>query len=559
MSSNQLGRGPPEPARPGGASTPPTPAKTRAEAGIPNTARQPAAQDARLMTGIAPGAPVLRDYQVADLHRVEAEIAAGRRRVLLTEVCGAGKTVIAAAYIAKAVARGERVLFLAHRRELTAQGSNKLYAAGIVDQGIIQAGLPMHLDRRVQVASIATLHARAVRGSKIELPSAELVIVDEAHHSRARTWRLLLDAYPKAAIVGLTATPTRGDGRGLGDVFQALVTGPPVADLIPLGYLVGTRVYAPCQPDLRGVRIERGDYVERDLARRMDTQRLVGGIVEHWLRLAERRKTVVFASGVGHSRHLRDEFRASGVRAEHIDGSTPVAERDAILAGLTAGTVELVVNCMVLTEGWDQPEVSCLVLARPTRNMGLYRQMVGRGLRVSPDKLDCLVLDHAGAVFQHGFVEDPVHWTLEVDRRAESPAHKARAEHKAPPLTTCPECFAILRAAPPCSACGWRPRPKPVAVEVADGELGRVDRARRAAIAEAYGSIEKHAFHRMLAAIAAERGYQPGWISHKYREKFGDWPPLRYVEPIEPDAATRAWVRSRQIAYAKSMQRQAAP
>ena len=117
--------------------------------------------------------------------------------------------------------------------------------------------------------------------------------------------------------------------------------------------------------------MQAGDYVEGDLARRMDTGRLVGDIVEHWHKLAERRRTVVFASGVAHSVHLRDEFLAAGVRAEHLDGSTPTAERDAILARLAAGETELVTNCMVLTEGWDQPEVSCLVLARPTRHMGL--------------------------------------------------------------------------------------------------------------------------------------------------------------------------------------------
>jgi hypothetical protein len=395
-----------------------------------------------------------------------------------------------------------------------------------------------------------------VRGSKIELPPADLLIVDEAHHSRAYSYQALIEAYPQIPIIGMTATPCRGDGRGLGDVFDELIETATTAELIAAGHLVPTLTYAPTRPDLTGVRVEHGDYAERQLAERMDKAQLVGDVVEHWHRLANRRRTVVFASGVRHSVHLRDEFRRSGVRAEHIDGSTPSEERDAILAGLARGDVELVCNCMVLTEGWDQPEVQCLILARPTRHMGLYRQMVGRGLRPSPGKSDCLVLDHAGAVFEHGFVEEPVEWTLDVDRRAVKPVHKARADRREPVLTTCPQCFAVLRAAPPCGACGWRPRPKPVAVDVADGELGRVDQARRAALVVAYGSEEKHAFHRMLAGIAGERGYARGWIAHKYREKFGDWPPLRDVEPLEADAATRAWVRSRLIAYAKSMDRQ---
>ena len=163
----------------------------------------------------------------------------------------------------------------------------------------------------------------------------------------------------------------------------------------------------PEHPDLTGVRVERGDYMERQLAERMDQAKLIGDIVEHWHRLAGSGKTVVFATGVAHSVHIRDEFLRSGVLAEHIDGTTPTEERDAILARLSRGETEVVTNCMVLTEGWDQPDVSCIVLARPTKHMGLYRQMIGRVLRPAPGKEYALVLDHAGAVFQHGFVEEP--------------------------------------------------------------------------------------------------------------------------------------------------------
>src|SRR6516162_8899478 len=209
-------------------------------------------------------------------------------------------------------------------------------------------------------------------------------------------------------------------------MFEIIVEGPPVAELIKAGYLVPTRVYAPYRPDLSGVRVERGDYVENQLAERMDKQQLVGDIATHWLRLAKRRPTVAFATSVGHSVHLRNQFRASGVLAEHIDGSTPVEERDRTLARLAAGTVEVVCNYMVLTEGWDQPKVSCLVLARPTKHMGLYRQMVGRVLRPAPGKADALILDHAGAVFEHGFVDEPVIWTLAEDKRAENISHTKR-------------------------------------------------------------------------------------------------------------------------------------
>lgn len=498
------------------------------------------------------GAPTLRPYQRDVIARIGVEVSSGRRRVLLIAPTGAGKTVIAAEIIHEAVAKAQRVLFLAHRRELVRQTSEKLYAAG-VDHGIVQAGFPTRPGERVQVASIATLHARAVRSKAIDIPPAELVIVDEAHHARARTYQRLLQEYPQAVIIGMTATPCRGDGRGLGNAFDALVECPSVAELIAEGYLVGTRVYAPSRPDLAGVRVERGDYVESQLAARVDTPQLVGGIVEHWHKLAERRRSVVFATGVAHSVHLRDEFRRSGVLAEHIDGGTAVEERDAILRRLAAGEIELVTNCMVLTEGWDQPEVSCLVLARPTKSIGLFRQMAGRVLRPAPGKDHALILDHSGAVFEHGFAEDPIVWTLKEDKRAANPAHDARgARSGMPRLTSCPECFAVRFEGKGCSICGWKPRPKPADFETADGNLSFVRRNRSV---EDVGADMKSRFHAMLAWVARERGYQPGWVSHKYREKFGTWPAARYITPVQPDDAVRSWIRSRQVAYAKALQK----
>ncbi len=220
--------------------------------------------------------------------------------------------------------------------------------------------------------------------------------------------------------------------------------------------------------------------------------------------------------------HLRDEFRASGVWAEHLDGSTPVKRRDAILAQLADGSVEVVVNCMVLTEGWDQPEVSCLVLARPTSTWACIGSMVGRVLRPAPGKSDALLLDDAGAIFEHGFVEKAVKWTLAEDRRAENPVHTSRGLHRAPALATCPECSAVRLEGRPCTECGWRPQPKAAPVEVADGELSHVDRSGRVS-AKVHSRAEMLRWQRELDCIANERGYRPGWAAHKYKEKFGCW------------------------------------
>jgi DNA repair protein RadD len=454
------------------------------------------------------------------------------------------------------------VVFIAHRRELIDQTSRKLQAIE-VDHGIIQAGYPTRPSASVQVASIQTLHARALRSAKIELPPADLLFVDEAHHVRARTYARLIVAYPDAVVIGLTATPCRGDGRGLGNIFQALVEGPSVATLTRDGYLVPVRIFAPVRPDLSGIRVERGDYVESQLATRMNTNRLVGDIIEHWHRLGEGRRTVVFTVNVAHSLHIRNEFRRSGVLAEHIDGGTPIEERRAILAGFAAGNVDVVCNCAVLTEGWDRPEASCLILARPTKSLGLYRQMLGRVLRPAPEvgKRDALILDHAGAVFLHGLPDDEIVWRLSEDRRAENAIHSKRGERlHAPALTTCPECSAVRFEGRPCPQCGWHVVKKPKSVEVGEGELGEVGRDRSVRV-RIYNPDEKRRFHAQLLWIARERGRQSGWAAHAYKAKFGSMPaapPWALPEPEPPDAAMRAWVRSRDIAYAKAMAKQRA-
>src|SRR5665213_3563164 len=245
-------------------------------------------------------APQLRPYQQEVVTKFDTAVAAGRRRILLAMPTGSGKTVVLGEIVATAQAEKRSVLFLAHRRELITQASAKLHAVS-VDHGIIQAGFPTRPSEPVQVASVQTLYARAVRSRRIDLPTADLVIVDEAHHCAARTYDRIIKNYPDAVLLGVTATPCRGDGRGLGRIFEAIIEGPSVETLIREGYLVLTRVYAPSRPDLSGVKVERGDFVESQLAERVDTPKLVGDIVEHWLKLSGRRPTVVFATGVAHS------------------------------------------------------------------------------------------------------------------------------------------------------------------------------------------------------------------------------------------------------------------
>jgi superfamily II DNA or RNA helicase len=493
----------------------------------------------------------LRAYQNDVIVDVKLAIATGKRRIVVVAPTGAGKTVIGGAIIEAVRELEQSVLVLAHTREIIKQTSEKLFANDI-PHGIIQAGFMTRPDEPVQVASVQTLWVRAMRTRRMELPAADLLIIDECHHCPATTYRKIVDAYPDATLIGLTATPCRGDGRGLGGIFDTIIECPQVAELIEQKYLVKTRVYAPAEPDLSGVQTRVGDYVEAQLAERMDRTNLIGDIVTHWHKHSERRKTVCFAVNVAHSLHIRDEFIKSGVRAEHVDGGIPKPERDAVLARLASGATDVVTNCMVLTEGWDMPEVSCCILARPTRKMGLYRQMVGRVLRPASGKFNAIVLDHSGAVFRHGFVEDRVEWTLDPEKRSESPTHARRLERGyCSRLLECSQCGSIRIAGEACQHCGFLPQRPPKAIVFKDGDLSLVDRQTRIANAQS-DPAERLRWHGMLTSIAAERGYKSGWVSHKFKEKFGTWPAMRSVAPIKPSAEVLAWVRSRIIAYAKA-------
>lgn len=501
--------------------------------------------------------PELRPYQIEVIQRCRDAFASGIRRILLVAPTGAGKTVLSAEMVRTAQEKNRRVLFLVHRRELLGQAANKLHAIGI-DAGTIAAGFEPRPSQTVQVASISTLHARAMRSARMQLPPADLVVVDEAHHSAAKTWRDIVNSYPDAALVGLTATPCRGDGRGLGSIFETMVECPGVSDLVKLGYLTGTRVYAPGAPDLSGVKITAGDYNEKALALVMNQDELVGDVVLHWQRHAEGRKTLVYAVDVAHSMHIRDEFCQAGIAAGHIDGTTPAEERDSILSQLRRGSLDVVSNCQVLTEGFDCPDVGCVILARPTKSFGMYRQIVGRGLRPSPEKPDnlCIVIDHSGATLEHGFVDEPVEWSLKEDTKAASKTVASATVAKVRKLVDCPECGSVRWQGRPCS-CGWRPVGYGEGQPFMDGDLIELDRAGNPRKpASAGDKWEPESFYKQLLGYSRERGFADGWAAHKYREKFATWPKRGWAIPEAPSPEIRSWVRSRLIQWAKSKERE---
>lgn len=492
--------------------------------------------------------PELREYQKAAVESLRLSLAKGMRRPVLVSPTGSGKTRLAIEVIRLAVSKGRRVLFLAPRRELIYQASAVLESAGVM-HGVIMAGEPAHRYSPVQVASFDTLWARR---NRIPLPPADLVIVDEAHLSLAATRKKLIEAYPDARVIGLTATPARGDGRGLGEIYDDLVLSWSVRELTDAGFLVPARYFVPTKPDLEGLKINRdGDYREKELAPRMDQPQLIGDIVHNWFRLAKGRSTVVFCVTRSHSRHLQAEFVARGVKAEHLDGETELAERQAILARVASGETTVLCNVFVATYGLDIPRLECAVLARPTRNIALYLQIIGRVLRTAPGKTEALVIDHAGAVDEHGRVDDYVPWSLDEDSKVSERKKADEQERKEPKDITCGECSYVFRASRKCPKCGHEmvSKGKPVPVHQADLQELKPSQENKNATWEA-----KAEFMAGLRAYALERGINPGWCAHKYREKFGVWPNDRRVSAVPPGPIAeevRNWIRHSNIRFAK--------
>ncbi|MCC7540350.1 MAG: hypothetical protein IT379_29305 [Deltaproteobacteria bacterium] len=240
--------------------------------------------------------------------------------------------------------------------------------------------------------------------------------------------------------VGLTATPYRADGKGLGGSYDELIVVASTRELIADGYLVEPRVLtvsASSLPDLSRVRVRGGDYDEKALGDAVNQRALVGNIVEHWLQHADRARTVVFAVSIAHSRHVVERFREAGVPAEHLDGDTPTGDRDAILARLARGETRVVGSVGTLCEGWDMPAVKCAILARPTKSTGLYLQQAGRILRPWED-VRALILDHAGCAVEHGLPQDDREFTLDGVEKGGDPKRKPVRSK------TCPSCFAVL-------------------------------------------------------------------------------------------------------------------
>lgn len=397
----------------------------------------------------------MRPYQRALVAAVHAAWERGARAVCMQLGTGGGKTHTAAQILREETGP---VVFAAHLDSLVGDTAARLG----MGCGIVAPWAPSTPGERIQVCSLGTLHARGTR------PPAGLVVLDECHRSEAPTVKAILADYPEARILGLTATPQRGDGAPLGDTFDALVTGPSVRELTAMGALVPAHMVVPC--DEGG----RGDVVEQ-------LRRLRGS----W-------RALVFCESRAEAAYTVERLTDAGHPAGYIDGETPRAEREALRAALRARELHALVGVSVFVEGFDEPSVDVVALDAPFGTVGRYLQAIGRGLRAAPGKTVCTVLDVRGAVFLHLPPDTDRTWSLTGEAVREKTAHGLA-------FSRCEACWAMFPRAPVCPRCGMRALVKALPVR-------RLQRAARMAALESMPAEARRArYHASLVHVGVSR------------------------------------------------------
>jgi DNA repair protein RadD len=433
---------------------------------------------------------------------------AGVKRQVLVLATGGGKTVMFV-YITKgAAAKGLRVLILTHRSEIMHQICATL-KAWEVPHCTLTAGRTIPSGYQVMVASVQTL-GRRLEGS----PRPDFIIVDEFHHVAATSWFKVLAEYPNARLLGVTATPERLDGKGLGDFAHKMVLGPKVQWLIDQGFLSRPRYFAAIRSvDVSAIRKTLGDFNKKEVSELMDRPSITGDAVDHYRRLAAGRTAIAFCTSIAHAQHVSDQFRGAGVSAEVIDGTMGEEQRQGILGRLRDGATKILVSVDLVSEGFDLPAVGAVILLRPTASLALHLQTIGRGLRPKPDGSDVVVLDHVGNCTRHGLAEEDREWSLE--------GHAAKKRKAEAILETkqCPKCYCIFSGLK-CPECGHVRESKAREIEQRDGELKEVTaeelRARRM-------KRDEEAACNSLAdyqALGKKRGYASGWSWFRWKSSW---------------------------------------
>lgn len=496
----------------------------------------------------------LRPYQSDLIEKARHSLGNGFRSPLVVSSTGSGKTFTCAKLIESAVGKGKRVLFIAPRRQLVDQTAKVFIDLGL-STGTIMAGRPYQLHKPVQVASFDTLVSRYI-AKENELPQTDIVILDEAHLSTSKQRLKLLNRYRDsgAIVMGLTATPCKGNGSGL-PFYDSIVESWTMRQMIEGGYLLPIRYFAPTKPDLERVKVTAGEYNQKQLAGVMNRAEIIGDIVENWKRLGDNKPTLVSCVDIKHSIAVCDEFLSHGITAEHMDCNTDEIDREAIIARVKSGETKILCNVFLLSYGVDIPCLEVCVIARPTKSIVLFMQIVGRVLRLAEGKEYATVIDHSGVIAEHGRAEDITEWSLGSDTVQERQERKA-GEEKKPMEIECSACHTIFSNARACPNCGHQliplgdPIPCHEAVLVELEDSSKDQRKWNKSTAKEI----KQQFLGELLSYADSMGYKKGWVSHQYRERAGVWPNAIKADPLPPTELVHNWLKHQAIKRSKGFQ-----
>ncbi len=453
----------------------------------------------------------LRPYQsqaIAEIREAWSKL----NRVLLCAPTGSGKTHIFSYILSRAKVPA---LMVVRGRGLVNQASRRLKHEKI-EHGVLMAGHEDHA-AKVQVASIDTLIERKLK------PEAKIIVIDEAHLATSQGYATFLNQYgPDTVILGVTASPWNPDGLD----FETVIKPTTMLELIKDGYLVPPRYFCPATPNLKGVRVEGGDYNLAQLARAMDKGDLIGNIVKHWVAFGENRPSLGFATNVQHSKHIVERFNSEGIPARHIDADTPDEERNDAFEALRTGTLQVVFNVNVASVGLDVPWVSCLIMARPTQSYNLYIQQAGRGTRpYGAFKKDFIILDHASNVRRHGLITDEPEAVLGRGLKV-----KVQGGTK---ISQCPKCYSIFKSGTVCPECGA------MAPEIKLEKSGVLKEVKVLSEEEQYLIHLKR--ERALRRKPDGTKYKAGWVFYQFKQRFGEEAAAKYIKKrVVPE-----WIKAR--------------
>lgn len=441
----------------------------------------------------------LRTYQADLIGKIRLAILHGSQSIVSVLGCGGGKSVIQAEIARSATDKGNRVLFLVHRKELCEQITNTFTAQG-VDMELCSVSMVQTVSRRLG-----------------QIPEPKIIITDEAHHSTANTYKKIYEAFPDALRLGFTATPIRLNRGGLGEIYDKLITSVSTRWLIDNNYLSPYKYYSVKLADTSGLHIKAGDYKADEVAELMQNSEIYGETVKQWERLAKDKKTIAYCASVEAAEETAEQFRQAGYTAASLSGSTPKELRARIMQDFRDSKIMILTNCELFGEGLDVPDCECTVLLRPTQSLTLYIQQSMRSMRYMPDKT-AIIIDHVGNCYLHGLPDDDREWSLE------SKAKQANMVK----IRECPMCFSVY---PPtkqkCPYCGYAAVKEIQRKDKAVVEIDLVEMQRQEDIkntkysdltAESWSDVER---------IRKARGYKIQWavrfavlhdiaVPHKY-------------------------------------------